>query len=221
MRSFFSVGLSFFLMTFLQSPVLAAPKDSPPLRPWVEVKVNSHLPHFELIGGGGKIGLQLGRIGFDVMGQGLSGAFGRLYSSPDYGDLRVAGDWDSGKNFDSELNRTRLATETWSGFLFGLGVRIETKLLGFILEHFEEYGRIGLNYGFFKDHENLLNFSGFLPGIEAGVLYYLDSKRSFALDLGVSWQWGAVLREGSGSEQMRRLPLQFWTTQFGVRFVFL
>jgi hypothetical protein len=164
-------------------------------------------------------GYQGRMLGFDVKALIGKTTLEAIFVEPNYLDTVDSSPFGGSLAPESELNRSRAATDPWSLFVVEPGIAVNTKLLPDELPQFSQRARVGLGWGTFSDSTRALSFSALLFSAEAGFQYHFPHS-PYSVELAPALRWGRLLTSGEGSPQTRRLPVVFTTLSLSVLYWF-
>lgn len=177
---------------------------------WVAAGARSGTKIGAMYNGEFAVGWQWGLLGIDAHVAFGSAPFGGIFSQPSYTDVYNA-EFESALDPNSELNRARLLTDSWSYFTYQPGLVVHGRAFPDLLPEISQKARVGLGPGTFTDKVNQLSFSAWIFTAEAAVQWQLQKKGRLALEFAFSMNWGRLVGPGAGSANLRRIPTIYYT----------
>lgn len=181
---------------------------------FVRVDIENSLIGGTLLGAAASGGYQFSFFGVDMKFRYASTDYGVIRSNPDE-SASSSGIYSSETDPNSELNRIRADSESWSFFLIEPGVFARSKIFPNWIPHLNLVGRFGVGLGSFSDQENGISFNPILFTSDAFLEYLLAKDSSWGVNGGANFTWGRV-----GGTQTTRLPISFLVWHFGVSYWF-
>jgi hypothetical protein len=125
-------------------------------------------------------------------------------------------------DLNSELNRPRHATDSWSYRLVEPGLSVSGKIFPVWLPLLTQQARVGLAYGAYNDNQNNIPFHSIVFTTEAMLLCQLGADSPWSVSGALSYNAGILVADtpNDAGMQSRRLPVSWVGTSIGLQFAF-
>ncbi len=107
----------------------------------------------------------------------------------------------------SEWNRARGQDDLWSGLLYDLGLEFQTRQLAYLSPNFTQRIRWAVGRGSLRDIGNGLTFTPTYYRVELGGRYQLSLSSPWAIEAGIAYSFGQLVKDADGPTSLRKLPL--------------
>lgn len=115
----------------------------------------------------------------------------------------------------SEWNRPRGQQDLWTGLTYDLGLEFQTRQLAFLSPNLTQRIRWAVGRGTFHDVSNGLTFTPTYYRVELGGRYQLSLASPWAIEGGVSYSFGQLVKDADGPTSLRKLPLMWLDFSLG------